>query len=839
LPEDWLGDIDSDELFDIYEKVIDTDPFNPDTDSDELPDGYEVLTLSTDPLEIDTDFNGIWDKDEDFDSDNLNNLGEYQNKTGPFIPDTDEDGLLDGDEVHTYATDPLNPDTDGDKLLDGEEGYNGTIFTKYGVYFDPLMPDTDGDGELDGDEVFGQTKQQQVQTHDEKITNITVDMSTNGNIDRNLSVESMYNVDTMSTNAYALVGEPFNFTSSTSFESATITFTVDQSKLGDTKFDDLIILWYNEESQNFEEMPTSRDSVNSTVSTTTTHFSQYMVVDSVKWYEQWQNSCNELNKMWIGNTTYRKNLKTIFLLDCSYKMESVDDIDYSIEIGYNGVTEENYYSIINDMNNPSDVEFCLKNFGRRSCDRTTVCENVINTMNSGDSAAIITFSNEVLTNTGMSSNWSTLTEGIQRVNNDGEASNLNLVLPTALSYIDDNIYDTYRIIVVTHSNIAYYYDGLLSYNYDNVELNIVNLGPGSISPSIEGIVNSTGGKVYDIVNASQLVNQVGEIVNTPPQFIGKDSDGDTIPDIVESYGLKPNGQPIGTNPNLKDTDFDGLDDNVEINYLTEELVYPLTFEQTYMFSCTSDPTKADSDGDGLDDYYYTYEYPEETTEFYKDNRPLKKGIYSSELEKIIIGELTIISECPDDGMLDWKWAWPPVNVNAGHSFFVYKSYVNDTLDFSGFYRGFELGTWERQEPGYYKINVNEKVAIGNSGDTQDYSGLDQITRGGIYFNREVKNAFNGGKTYGINSYLTKKITQNQLDKVIKVCKNHNYYDLIYNNCAYVACEAWNQSFNDNLNCWTIVGEDILYLPKTLRKSISKRKESKDNYDILFEFSFCN
>ena len=32
-----------------------------------------------------------------------------------------------------------------------------------------------------------------------------------------------------------------------------------------------------------------------------------------------------------------------------------------------------------------------QNFGRRSCDRTTVCENVINTMNSGDSAAIITF----------------------------------------------------------------------------------------------------------------------------------------------------------------------------------------------------------------------------------------------------------------------------------------------------------------------------------------------------------------------------------------------------------------------------------------------------------------
>ena len=32
----------------------------------------------------------------------------------------------------------------------------------------------------------------------------------------------------------------------------------------------------------------------------------------------------------------------------------------ALEIGYNGVTEENYYIIINDMNNPSDVNFVSK-----------------------------------------------------------------------------------------------------------------------------------------------------------------------------------------------------------------------------------------------------------------------------------------------------------------------------------------------------------------------------------------------------------------------------------------------------------------------------------------------
>lgn len=130
LPDDWLGDTDKDELFDIYEKVIDTDPFNPDTDDDGLPDGYEVLTLKTDPLEIDTDENGISDADEDFDNDNLNNLGEYQNKTEPYNPDTDDDGFLDGYEISKYKTDPLNPDTDNDGLLDGEESYDGSIYAK-------------------------------------------------------------------------------------------------------------------------------------------------------------------------------------------------------------------------------------------------------------------------------------------------------------------------------------------------------------------------------------------------------------------------------------------------------------------------------------------------------------------------------------------------------------------------------------------------------------------------------------------------------------------------------------------------------------------------------------
>ncbi|MFT5584157.1 MAG: MYXO-CTERM domain-containing protein, partial [Cognaticolwellia sp.] len=40
-------------------------------------------------------------------------------------PDSDDDGLLDGEEVNDLDTDPNNPDTDGGGVPDGEEVENG------------------------------------------------------------------------------------------------------------------------------------------------------------------------------------------------------------------------------------------------------------------------------------------------------------------------------------------------------------------------------------------------------------------------------------------------------------------------------------------------------------------------------------------------------------------------------------------------------------------------------------------------------------------------------------------------------------------------------------------
>jgi len=165
-------DTDGDGLDDAAEAAAGTDPNNPDTDGDGTSDGAEVaagtdplapavVTPAPPPAPADSDGDGLDDAAEaaagtdpnnpDTDGDGTNDGAEVANGTDPLAAppapgagDTDGDGLDDAAEAGA-GTDPANPDTDGDGLLDGDEVLNtGT---------DPLNPDTDGGGTDDGDEL--------------------------------------------------------------------------------------------------------------------------------------------------------------------------------------------------------------------------------------------------------------------------------------------------------------------------------------------------------------------------------------------------------------------------------------------------------------------------------------------------------------------------------------------------------------------------------------------------------------------------------------------------------------------------------------------------------------
>lgn len=232
-----LIDTDGDKLPDCIEQYIGSDAMLPDTDGDGLDDCYEAFVLYTSPTKTDTDENGVNDGDEDFDEDGLTNLEEFLNNTYPYIDDSDNDGLSDGDEVNKYGTDPLVADTDGDGLDDGDEITLGT---------NPLVQDTDGDGIIDSKEKFQQTYTHKVKNEDCAVTEVIVDMECTGNINKTTSVESVMNTDILCTDVVGLIGEPFEIETTSEFDTATLTFTIDKSKLGETEFANLMFLWYNE-----------------------------------------------------------------------------------------------------------------------------------------------------------------------------------------------------------------------------------------------------------------------------------------------------------------------------------------------------------------------------------------------------------------------------------------------------------------------------------------------------------------------------------------------------------------------------------------------------------------
>lgn len=122
-----------------------------DCDDDWLPDGAEILVYGSNPLDDDSDGDGILDTLEfDTDLDGLPDGLEFQigtslvvgtARTGGYLnPDSDEDGLLDGDEVYIYGTSPTSEDSDGDGVSDGFEVAVGTdpLSMSYAGILSPL-----------------------------------------------------------------------------------------------------------------------------------------------------------------------------------------------------------------------------------------------------------------------------------------------------------------------------------------------------------------------------------------------------------------------------------------------------------------------------------------------------------------------------------------------------------------------------------------------------------------------------------------------------------------------------------------------------------------------------
>jgi uncharacterized repeat protein (TIGR02543 family) len=102
----------------IFERVG-LDPLDPDTDADGLTDGQEISTTHSNPVLDDTDGDGLLDGTE------VNTHG-----SSPLLTDTDADGINDRVEVEVYHTNPALKDSDGDgfdDLFEINTGFNPNL----------------------------------------------------------------------------------------------------------------------------------------------------------------------------------------------------------------------------------------------------------------------------------------------------------------------------------------------------------------------------------------------------------------------------------------------------------------------------------------------------------------------------------------------------------------------------------------------------------------------------------------------------------------------------------------------------------------------------------------
>ena len=137
-------DDDNDGLLDTEEVTLGTDPFDEDTDGDEVNDKEDALPLDASET-VDSDGDGEGDNaDTDDDNDGLSDLDELTKGTDRLDSDSDDDGVLDGTDAFPLdATESVDSDQDG--VGDNADAFpNDATETK----------DTDEDGVGDNADAF-------------------------------------------------------------------------------------------------------------------------------------------------------------------------------------------------------------------------------------------------------------------------------------------------------------------------------------------------------------------------------------------------------------------------------------------------------------------------------------------------------------------------------------------------------------------------------------------------------------------------------------------------------------------------------------------------------------
>ncbi|SFD30010.1 von Willebrand factor type A domain-containing protein, partial [Ruminococcus albus] len=391
-----------------------------------------------------------------------------------------------------------------------------------------------------------------------------------GNLQKTTTIESVMNKDMLCTGVVGLVGEPFSIETTSEYDKATLTYVIDKSKLGDTKFDNLLFLWYDEKKDEFVELETILDEENSTVSINTTHFSKYMLVDKKEWFDAWKRASLYFEDDY-------EPLAAAICYDCSGSMSGNDRNGY----------------------------------------RKLAIDNFIDSMTLTDKTALISFESIAKLVSGFSYDKEELKRRVEPYNGGG--TNVRSAIEEAVKQLSKvEHWYTRHIILLSDGDVNLKID--LSKNVvddlikqaaeKNIKIHTIGLGSDADNQKLKDCATYTGGDSFTAATAEEL-DAIYKDLSKKNHFDLKtlpDKDKDGLPDEFEVSGLViSNAQIFYTDPEVQDCDGDGLFDGQEISIDNIRSQYKAVkdsdgFYTTYnsvVFKYIADAWNEDTDGDGM------------------------------------------------------------------------------------------------------------------------------------------------------------------------------------------------------------------------------------------------
>lgn len=537
--------------------------------------------------------------DEDSDKDGLLDIEEFVYQTNPLKIDSDGDNLTDSFEIKQSFSNPIKVDSNNNKISDDKEdqdkdGLSNKIEQE--LKTNPLQADTDSDQLNDGEEVKAGTKPTDSDTDQDKLLDgeeevlgfnpTKKDTNGNGVIDGDEIVSITTTPDLENQDEHVV---PYVTISSPAAGSGTTTITnlKDRNSFVMEEIPGYLGSAYDFETEvDFDE-----------AQMTFTYDPSLITEDfrpEIFYYNETEQRLERLEKQTHDPknhtvTTTVTHFSSYLLLN-GVEWDKVWSEEVSIP------------SDRSDENNGEiqylDIVFAIDSSGSMSSNdpnelRKDAVKSFIDTLLEKDKGAVVDFDSFARVVVSLTSDKQALKVAVDTIDDFG-GTNIYNALNTALDEVLKGQNSKKYVILLTDGE-GTWNDSALQRAIDN-EVTVYTIGLGSSIDValLQKIANQTGGKYFHASTADELDDRFGDVADDTTGDGGKDTDNDGIPDSLEINGIRiGNGQYITTDPNKADSDGDLLLDG-------EEIIVQNYDEYQYA-TMISNPSMADSDNDGLID----------------------------------------------------------------------------------------------------------------------------------------------------------------------------------------------------------------------------------------------